>query len=311
MAVYLACSRTLAAHACLHNCIPVFAPHRHADNSVRNADDFGSGPPEPVCMRSTGAQPTAAGAAGAGEPAFGAAEVEQVVAGTGCFDRERIKRVLEQCGGSVEQAIEQLIEQLGQEEPEAEEAEGGDGSAAAESMQRQVLDAQGSVQQQAAGTDGQQADSSAQAAEAARPQQGVTAAAAQQQQLDDSIRLELRPQPGDPSRIEVVLLAAGAAGSQPAAKQLLQQEQQAAGEADGGDKRSGKRSSKGVKVKHKPEHPGRNQRCPCGSGKKVKNCCGALRGKRGAAAIGRGTEAEEGDSGAVAAAAVQLQVLHI
>ena len=262
-------------------------------------------------MRSTGAQPTAAGAAGAGEPAFGAAEVEQVVAGTGCFDRERIKRVLEQCGGSVEQAIEQLIEQLGQEEPEAEEAEGGDGSAAAESMQRQVLDAQGSVQQQAAGTDGQQADSSAQAAEAARPQQGVTAAAAQQQQLDDSIRLELRPQPGDPSRIEVVLLAAGAAGSQPAAKQLLQQEQQAAGEADGGDKRSGKRSSKGVKVKHKPEHPGRNQRCPCGSGKKVKNCCGALRGKRGAAAIGRGTEAEEGDSGAVAAAAVQLQVLHI
>lgn len=259
-------------------------------------------------MRSTGAPPTAAGAAAAGAPAFGAAEVDQVVAGTGCFDRERIKRVLEQCGGSVEQAVEQLIEQLGQEEPEAEEAEGGDGSAAAESMLRQQ--AQGGVQQQAAGTDGQQADSSAQAAEAERPQQAATAAAAQQQQLgDDSIRLELRPQPGDPSRIEVVLLAAGAAGSQPAAKQ--QQEQQAAGEADGGDKRSGKRSSKGVKVKHKPEHPGRNQRCPCGSGKKVKNCCGALRGKRGAAAIGRGTEAEEGDSGAVAAAAVQLQVLHI
>ncbi|PRW44889.1 OTU domain-containing 3 isoform X1 [Chlorella sorokiniana] len=283
-------------------------------NSVRNADDYGSGPPEPVRMRSTGTSAAAETAAAAGgEPSFGAAEVDQVVAGTGCFDRERIWRMLEQCGGSVEQAIELLIEQLGQEEPE-EPADGGDGSGGSAGPSQQQAAAQRDAQQLSlAGSDAQQAGGSTGAAAECSQQAAGAAEQQQQQQLgDDSIRLELQLRPDDPSCIRVVLTAADAGREQ--------QQQQAAGaaaadstaatEADSGDKRSGKRASKGIRLKHKPEHPGRNQRCPCGSGKKVKNCCGALRGKRGAAAIGRSADADEADSSA-AAATVQLQVLHI
>ena len=274
----------------------------HADNSVRNADDYSCGPPEPVRMRGSAAQPSAAAAA-AGEPAFGAAEVDQVVAGTGCFDRERIRRMVQQCGGSVEQAIELLIEQLGQEEPE--EAEGGSGSGSAAAARAELQSAAQGDAQPAEGSTGPKAK---------HAQQGAAAAAAveQQQRLgDDAIRLELRPRPGNTGSIQVVLSVPGGDGQRAAEQQ--HQAAEAAGSAladdpGGGEQRGGKRGSKGVRVKHKPEHPGRNQRCPCGSGKKVKNCCGALRGKRGAAAIGRSTEAEEGDEGA---AAVQLQVLHI
>ncbi len=240
--------------------------------------------------------------------------MDQVVAGTGCFDRERIRRMLEQCGGSVEQAIELLIEQLGQEEPE--EAEGGGQEGAAANAQQHAV--QGVEQQQAApaaAVDVQQAGGSAGAVE--RTQQAAAAAAEQQQQQqqlgDDSIRLELRPRPGDPSCIQAVLTLAEAGRQQAAGQQQATGETAggaAADEPDSSDKRGGQRGTKGIRVKHKPEHPGRNQKCSCGSGKKVKNCCGAMRSKRGAAAIGRSAEADDGDSGAAAAAA-QLQVLHI
>lgn len=256
-------------------------------------------------MRSSAAQPSAVAAA-ASEPAFGAADVDQVVAGTGCFDRERIRHMLQQCGGSVEQSIELLIEQLGQEEPE--EAEGGSGSGTATAVGTEPQTAAQGDAQPAEGSTGLKAEDS---------QRGAAAAAAveQQQRLgDDAIRLELRPQPGDTGSIQVVLSVPGGDGQQPAEQQHEAAEAAGSASADdpgGGEKRGGKGGSKGGRVKHKPEHPGRNQRCPCGSGKKVKNCCGALRGKRGAAAIGRSTEAEEGDNGAAAAAAVQLQVLHI
>ena len=254
-------------------------------------------------MRSGSAQ-AAAAAAAASRAEFGAAEVDQVVAGTGCCDRDRIQRVLEQCGGSVDQAIEQLIEQLG-EEPEEGADGGGSGDVPA---QPQAGPAAGDQQATVGGQEAQHAGGDA-GPEAEGAQQG--AAAAQQQQLgDDSIRIELQPLPGNPSRICLVLHATPAAGAQQG-----EEAQQAAGtaaaqdaseEADGGGKRGGKRAGKGVKVKHKVEHPGRNQKCPCGSGKKVKNCCGAARARHGAVAV------EEADSsGAVAATVQQLQVLHI
>lgn len=250
-------------------------------NSVRLADDYSSGPPEPIRLRAAAAGAAAAAAAAAAPGrSFGSAEVDQVVAGTGCCDRERISRVLEQCGGSVDAAIELLVEQLAAEPEEGEEGEEEQASAEAAAAVPAAVQ-QGDA---AAGAPGEQQQ--AQEAPAAGAQPAAAAAAAGQpgqphQPSDDAIRLELRPAPGDPCIITAVL--------QPVELQQAPQQQErepddtagaaasadAAAAADAGT--GGKHGKRGVRIKYKPTHAGRNQRCPCGSKKKFKSCCGTGR----------------------------------
>ena len=267
--------------------------------------------------------------------AFGAWEVDQVVAGTGCADRERIARVLEDCGGSTDQAIELLVEQLGQEEEE--EADGGvaAGAAAASAGTAASGQQQGERQQAGAASPGTEQAGRQQAAaqQELRRQAGailpsdastrVTAEQWQRQCGDDCIRLELRKHPADPHRITAALLAAGAPGErqqQPAAVPPdEQQQEQLAGAAaeeaaaeeaaaeEASDSKGRKRvsgSRRGVKLKggKVAAHPARNQRCPCGSTRKYKNCC--LHGAKQQEAAGKASPASSG-------ASTQMQVLYI
>lgn len=280
------------------------------DNSVRNDDDFGTGPPEPLCVRSA----SAGGGAPAGGPgaarAFGGAEVDQVVAGTGCLDRQRIAAALERCGGDVDQAIELLIEQLGQE-GEEEPAGGGGGEAPAPQQQQEAADA--AAPGSGSGSSSADAAGKPQAAAAA----AAIAAPAGQQPSDDAIRLELRLQPGNPGRVALVLHCSGQQGAaaEAAAAEAAAEggdegpADSAAGSAAGpagaaGSKKKKEKKEKGVRLKHKLDHPARNQRCPCGSGKKHKSCCAHRKGGPPAAAAA----AEEAAAEAVAQ---QLRVLDI
>lgn len=252
---------------------------------MRNADDHSSGPPEPLRPCSSGAAANG-GSAAAAQPLFGGAEVDRVVEGTGCCDRQRVAAVLQQCGGSVEQAIEQLIEQLGQEGEEDCGSGGGGGGATPpqEDPQQQAAAQQGGADAGTAQQARQERQEAAQQ-EAAAPQQ-------QAQQLgEDSIRLELRPRPGDPGRVAVALHPA--AGTQQA---------QDAAAGTGGEPAGGRREAAGGKrdtrvrvgSKHKVAHPSRNSRCPCGSKLKYKSCCGVRRAgqsRSGAAATDEGGDA--------------------
>ncbi|KAL4448444.1 hypothetical protein ABPG75_005663 [Micractinium tetrahymenae] len=217
-------------------------------NSVRNADDYGAGPPAPLRVRSA-AQLAAAdpAALAAAQRSFGEREVDQVMAGTGCADRARAARALEQCGGSVDQAIELLIEQLGQEE-EGEEHAGDAAHAGAPAGQAAAAAAQPAAAagqeprgpqqaQQAASHAGEQRGAAAASTEeqqAARTSQQHVAgpaaggeqrqeAAAQQQGQWCRIRLELALDPDDPAgRARVALFPAP-----PQQAQQMQQAQQA------------------------------------------------------------------------------------
>jgi hypothetical protein len=296
-------------------------------NSVRCADDYGSGPPQPVRVAVAAAADPAALAAAARR--FGQSEVDQVVAGTGCADSERVSRVLSQCGGSVDQAIEQLIEELGREgdgSADAAEAGGGQPQAAG-----QPEDAEQQQQQQVASVP-QQAAASRPGPEEQQQHEpgrgGQQPALAAQAPLSCQVRLELRPLPCDPGSMAVLLHAPAADApllQQPAEPAGVQQRGAAAQlpEDPGGaaalqQRRGAKRSSgkKGVRVKE-AKVAGRNQRCPCGSTRKYKNCCGVLRGERGATAVGGtaggGAAGDEVGGPRVDDAAVvkQLQVLHI
>lgn len=217
-------------------------------NSVRNADDYGSGPPAPIRVRSAAELAAASPAAlVAAQRSFGEREVARVVAGTGCDDRQRAARVLEQCGGSVDQAIELLIEQLGEEEEQQQqeqeqkqeqdqEQEGGAApaaampeAAAARDAAAAGLGAQGAGQaQQAAGDSGGPECPVAAPAEERRQQQAAAPAAGVEQRLQDGrqgpegwgrVRLELALDPDDPAGGARVALF-------PAGPQHAQQDQQ-------------------------------------------------------------------------------------
>ena len=302
-------------------------------NSVRNSNDYGSGPPESLRMGGASSSGVAAAdpkAVAAGACAFGAREVDQVVAGTGCSDRERIARVLEQCCGSIDQAIELLIEQLGQEGEEEEAAAGAAGAVAAAAAAASGQQ-QGELQQDVAAPAGEKQQQQQHQPAATQPAGAAgraTDAQEQRQCGDDCIRLELRKHPEDLHRITARLLATGAspailqqqqpAAAAPGEQQRLEQEQQqptaaaeeeaAADPEQAGEQKGGKRagsSRKGVKLKGDKvaAHPARNQRCPCGSTRKYKNCC--LHGAKQQEAAGAAAAAD------ASGAAAQLQVLYI
>lgn len=312
-------------------------------NSVRNADDYGSGPPAPLRVRS-GAELAAAdpAALAAGQRSFGEREVERVVAGTGCADRNRAARVLGECRGDVDQAIELLIEQLGEEGDEEEQQRGeppppaaappADGAARRE--EPGVARAQ-----QVAGSVGEQQGGAAASAERRSGQRAAGPAAdGEQQQLQPGgpqgwcrVRLQLALDPDDPvGRARVAFL--------PVWPQRAQQDQQeedtqhtqhargvaagpacthgqdagaaagggqaGAAEGHGGKERPGR---KGARLKAKAvSHPGRNKPCPCGSKVKFKDCC-ARKDRRKAG----GSEGDASNLNGAAVAAAQLQVLLI
>ncbi|KAL4438223.1 hypothetical protein ABPG77_010584 [Micractinium sp. CCAP 211/92] len=307
-------------------------------NSVRNADDYGSGPPAPLRLGSaadlSAADPAALSAA---QRSFGEREVARVLAGTGCADGARAARALEQCRGNVDEAIELLIEQMGEEE---EEEEGGGASpaaaapeaAAAQEDAASAREAQ-SAQQEAAPSGERQGAAAASAAE--RRQQVVSGPVSSNQQLlrdggqrpEDwgRVRLELALDPDDPGGgARVALFPAGPQhaqhdqqeqGTQHASHDCITQEEAqglgagaaAAGGPVGSEEAGGKEraSRKVARLKAKAvSHPGRNKPCPCGSKVKYKDCC-ARKDRRKAGS----------DSGAACAAAAvaaaQLKVLLI
>ncbi|GAB4817132.1 hypothetical protein N2152v2_004178 [Parachlorella kessleri] len=103
-------------------------------NSVRLASDFSPGPPKPIGLTPSLADLTVLSAQQQQResPHWGEAEVERVMAGTGCGSRSRAGQALESSGGDVDQAIELLIEQLARDDASAE-----DSSEAAEQHERQ------------------------------------------------------------------------------------------------------------------------------------------------------------------------------
>lgn len=312
-----------AAPACLAACLPQDAPVLHLSyhdgmhyNSVRNAGDYGSGPPQPLRLGGGGSGAAGPAAVAQAGRSFGSAEVERVVAGTGCGDRERVARVLERCGGDVDGATELLIEQLGQEEqePAADGERAGAAGASGEQQQRhQEVPSQPPPQKQRAADSGI-SDGTAVA--------GQQAAGVEQQQVpaeqralgsgDECMRLELLPCQSDPERITAALHARPSDHKHHQQQQGPCQQQQDADQAGetrpaeaqrAGSKRAGGKRG-GVKVKESKVVAGRNRRCPCGSTRKYKNCCGGLR-----AASAGGTDG--GADGDTSEAAKQLQFLHI
>jgi hypothetical protein len=295
-------------------------------NSVRNAGDHGTGPPEPLRLLAAAAADPAAVAAAA--RCFGREEVQQVMQGTGCRDPERVSRVLERCGGSAEQAIEQLIEQMGEEEGFEQERQAS-GEAAAGEQQAGAVTGAAAVEQS-------DLEGSAAALNPGTPQAAGNVAVGSsstgsssvvrdggQLPADDSIRLELRMCGDGSSRVVALLLPlVGSHDSQQTIQQQHQhqhqqqdaapglkadnaaEEQKAAETQRRGAKRQGGKKEKGMRIRE-VKVAGRNQRCPCGSTKKFKNCCGA------AAIRQPPVTAAAGETASGSGVAKQLQVLCI
>ncbi|KAF5829165.1 hypothetical protein DUNSADRAFT_16479 [Dunaliella salina] len=87
-------------------------------NSVRNADDFGKGPPQPVLLKPVAetAGDTAPGAVADGHTSWGPREEARVLSSTACERPSLARAALAAMGGNVDLAIEYVIEQLAKEE---------------------------------------------------------------------------------------------------------------------------------------------------------------------------------------------------
>lgn len=332
---------TFCSRATLPLSITPFPTEGMHYNSVRNADDYGSGPPAPLRVGSaadlSAADPAALSAA---QRSFGEREAARVLAGTGYADGARAARALEQCRGNVGEAIELLIEQLGNEEEE--EGDGGGAVPAATAPEAAA------VQEDAAG--GREPRGAQQAASPSGKQQGATAAAAAEQRRHpvagpvpsdqrllrnggqrpedwSRVRLELALDPDEPGGgARVAIFPAGPQHAQHDQKEqgtqhalhdcITQEEAQglgagaaAAGGPVGSEEAGGKEraSRKGARLKAKAvSHPGRNKPCPCGSKVKYKDCCARKDRRKAGSDPGAACAA---DTAAVAAA--QLKVLLI
>lgn len=247
-----------------------------------------------------------------------AADEKLVSEGTGCDNPVLIQQQLQRTGGDVDAAIEAVIEIMaGEEYVDAEGPVAADTTEAAAGADAAVAAVAGAAAEEEAG----QAEGEGQGQHTG-PTESVGSAAEGDARASLSSPAEQQPQPADdaaattadagPQQQQQHEQQQGQEEQQqqqgtpdPTAPGQLQQQQEeaqhapcppAAAVADGSSKASSKKA-KGVRLKSgssavssrrsaaaaadsKP--PSRNKACPCGSGRKHKNCCGAGGHKTGA-----------------------------
>jgi hypothetical protein len=212
------------------------------------------------------------------ERSWGDKEEQMVMSNTGCDNPALVRKVLAEVAGGVDAAVERVIsimaeDEAGMEEGQQEEQQGEEqGEQQGEEQQQQQAQPE-TVQAATAGT-----DTSRPAAEDEGPPHG-----------------------GD---------AACSSGGTDAAAGAADGTAPGAGGKTGDRKVQHVKAGKSVKVKSKAgadAAPSRNKACPCGSGQKYKNCCGAA----AAAGARRKQAAGEAAAGSADLAAQQLQTLFI
>ncbi|PNH06783.1 OTU domain-containing protein 3 [Tetrabaena socialis] len=285
-------------------------------NSVRAADDFGAGPPAPVVLKGDGAvaaRPQQQRTEGGGGGPCDERDVRRVATSTACTDLDLVRRALAAAGGDVEAAVEGVIEALaalpeeggtgyagtegGPEDGTEEGAESGVGPEAPRVVEEQSggCSEGRAVAEHVVGAAGEAAGGGLEGDGAPVPAAGQSSSP---------------PKPPPPSPSLLAAAAAGAAaasavvGGPPAPPPPAPKARSAA------FKKAGIRVAAAATASG--PGPSNNKRCPCGSNKKFKACCGpaaAAAGRRLAAA-GGGPGAAEGAAGegGAATAGVVAQV---
>lgn len=259
-------------------------------NSVRLADDYGTGAPVPIPVESSALAKSGAGGtkdavASPGECAvFSEKDLQRVEDGTGCSERRRIEQSLRAAGGDVDAAILLLAEELAAE-PEDRGVNGSihSSTAIATTTRSETTSAEDAFRAantatRSNGAGGEEADES-----------------------EHRVRVELEvSKDGKGRRVKVHVHVDGS-------------------RLTGNGVDTGKvgvgtslKQAKQAKRKGTGSVPSRNARCPCGSTKKYKNCCGAsIAARRVAASEDDTSGGAVANGGAAASVAAALATLYI
>jgi hypothetical protein len=232
-------------------------------NSVRLLDDYGTGPPEPIPLHSK------LGGSDGGEYGksttreYSESDLRRVKDGTGCDDDALVVAALEKVRGDVDAAIEALVEEL-----HGEQGSGGNGDGDGDGG-----DVNGIEQVKEESEDPFNVNADTDILRSSVSEKGVV-----------KVELEVS-RGGKGKRVRLFLHVAGEEGKQERERNKPTKEATVS-EGEDGESSPRKKCTKGKKTSSKKKEkggtsqPARNSRCPCGSTKKYKNCCGASKSAR-------------------------------
>lgn len=240
-------------------------------NSVRLAHDYGTAPPEPIpqSMGASNGNMKQSGEQHQHEGPWSERDIKKVKEGTGCWDDSQIRAALDKAGGNVAAAIEVLVEALGHEEDAEQEDE--------ETRARMSKEEMGNMDNETENEVG--------------GRNSIDRAAYQGSEHKNTFIIDSNGGDDDAGPIRVDLEVSRGGKGKKVSLHLHFPNESSLGEENF---QSGKKG-KAVSCKGKKGAlPLRNSRCPCGSTKKYKNCCGASKAARERAAKG-GERSEEED----------------
>jgi OTU domain-containing protein 3 len=213
-------------------------------NSVRLLDDVGTGPPEPIPVYSnSNLDSNNNSGTGSGGSTYSEGDLRRVKDGTGCDGEVLIVAALDKVRGNVDAAIEALVEELRGEDRKQEEEGGEVDSSSKENIQDNNCTAEN--------------------------EQGKVSEKVVEVELEVS-------RGGKGKRVRLLLKILGEEKEESDTDGIQKIEV----DAINSKKSSKTKGNKGKSKKNDASEPARNSRCPCGSTKKYKNCCGATKTAR-------------------------------
>jgi OTU-like cysteine protease/SEC-C motif len=236
-------------------------------NSVRLVDDYGTGPPEPIPIYSFAGTNGTSGksTSGISNYRYSESDLRRVKDGTGCEDDTLVVAALEKLGGNVDAAIEALVEKLHGEENGGDGGGNGDGG-------------------DGLGEEKQDSD---------RIENKFKVLSEEKVDERDCIlpeklvEIELEVSRGGKGKC-VKLRLNIVYGEEKEENHNVEEDKEEInedleehiGDRDSTTTKKKKIATKRKKESSQPQLPARNSRCPCGSTKKYKNCCGASKSAR-------------------------------